>query len=77
MEQPAVTLTMNQCDGCARGLPVVNGIHKGIGWDAICCTKNRYQQPEDWPKPERIEIIAHNGNDGLHYEAQENSSYER
>jgi len=27
-----------------------------------------YPQPSDWPSPERIEIIASNGNDGLHYE---------
>lgn len=33
---------MNQCDGCARGLPLVNGIHKGEGWDAIGCTADRY-----------------------------------
>ena len=35
---------MNQCDGCARRLPLKNGLHRGVGWDAIGCTKNRYPQ---------------------------------
>jgi len=81
---------MNQCDGCARRLPLINGIHKGSGYDYIACTKARYTepvnaqqvaldrliktypQPKDWPEPERIEIIASNGNNGDHYEAIEN-----
>lgn len=37
---------MNQCDGCRRGLPVVNGVHRGPGgfWsgDIQGCTKDRY-----------------------------------
>jgi hypothetical protein len=35
---------MNQCDGCARRLPLKNGLHRGIGWDVIGCTKHRYPQ---------------------------------
>jgi hypothetical protein len=31
-----------------------------------------YPQPSDWPEPERIENIALNGGDGLHYEVIEN-----
>ena len=27
-----------------------------------------YVHTLDWPSPERIEIIAHNDNEGLHYE---------
>ena len=30
-----------------------------------------YPQPSDWPGPERIESIVHNGGDGLHYEQLE------
>lgn len=32
----------NQCDGCARGLPIHNGIHRGDGYDMIGCTKDLY-----------------------------------
>jgi hypothetical protein len=38
---------MNQCDGCRRGLPVENGVHRGPGgfWagDVQACTKDRYE----------------------------------
>lgn len=37
---------MNQCDGCARGLPLENGIHKGDGYDLIGCTADRYVMAE-------------------------------
>ena len=33
---------LNQCDGCRRGLPIVNGLHEGQGYDKMCCTKNLY-----------------------------------
>ena len=33
---------INQCDGCRRNLPVVDGIHQGQGYDLIACTKVRY-----------------------------------
>lgn len=33
---------MNQCDGCNRGLPLDNGIHRGDGYDFIGCTKELY-----------------------------------
>jgi hypothetical protein len=33
---------LNQCDGCARGLPMENGIHRGEGYDLIGCTADRY-----------------------------------
>lgn len=36
---------LNQCDGCARGLPLVNGIHRGKGNDIIGCTADRYAPP--------------------------------
>ena len=32
----------NQCDGCARGLPMTEGIHRGAGYDLIGCTADRY-----------------------------------
>lgn len=33
---------LNQCDGCSRGLPVIDGVHRGKGYDMIACTKDRY-----------------------------------
>lgn len=38
-----VTNPLNQCDGCRRGLPIVNGIHRGPGYDLIGCTADRYK----------------------------------
>ena len=37
---------VNQCDGCARGLPLKHGVHKGDGgiWDSIACTKHLYEE---------------------------------
>jgi hypothetical protein len=33
----------SRCDGCARGLPVVNGAHLDEGnWPAMVCTAERY-----------------------------------
>jgi hypothetical protein len=33
----------NQCDGCRRGMPVADGIHRGASiWDVIGCTADRY-----------------------------------
>ena len=37
----------NQCDGCARGLPIdEHGIHRGDGYDVIVCTADRYTSAE-------------------------------
>jgi hypothetical protein len=33
----------NQCDGCARGLPLEDGIHRGEGYDLIGCTAHLYR----------------------------------
>jgi hypothetical protein len=33
---------MNQCDGCCRGLPLSNGIHRGEGYDLIGCAAHLY-----------------------------------
>ena len=38
---------MNQCDGCNRGLPLVNGIHRGEGYDLIGCTADRYKTTQE------------------------------
>ena len=38
----APAVPVNQCDGCRRGLPLVEGIHKGEGYDFIACTADRY-----------------------------------
>jgi hypothetical protein len=41
---------VNQCDGCRRGLPVTNGVHRGQGgfWagDMQSCTADRYGPDE-------------------------------
>ena len=34
----------NQCDGCNRGLPIVDGIHRGEGYDMIGCTAHLYKE---------------------------------
>jgi len=37
----------NQCDGCQRGIPVVNGVHKDEQGFGMGCTKDRYtEEPE-------------------------------
>jgi len=33
----------NQCDGCQRGIPVVNGMHKDEQSFGMMCTKCRYK----------------------------------
>lgn len=38
----AATRHHNQCDGCARGLPLDGRIHRGDGYDLIGCTADRY-----------------------------------
>jgi hypothetical protein len=36
---------MNQCDGCRRGLPLKDRIHRGTDpWDAIGCTSHLYKE---------------------------------
>ncbi len=41
---------MNQCDGCKRGLPLKDGIHKASeGYDMIGCTAERYQKTSEGP----------------------------
>jgi hypothetical protein len=34
----------NQCDGCQRGIPVVNGVHKDEQGFGMGCTKGRYTE---------------------------------
>jgi len=33
----------NQCDGCIRGVPIVNGIHKDEQYFGMMCSKERYE----------------------------------
>ncbi len=37
-------VSVNQCDGCRREMPLVDGIHKAEGYDMIGCTKHLYNQ---------------------------------
>jgi hypothetical protein len=44
MSNPLISeAPINQCDGCRRGMPIVDGwVHKGEGYDMIACTKDGY-----------------------------------
>lgn len=43
-------MTQRNCDGCARGLPAVDGLHRGTEpWDLQACTAARYA-PTECPK---------------------------
>lgn len=49
---------INQCDGCRRGLPLIDGIHKGKGWDMIGCTANLYKRRAKTMRWTIVEFIA-------------------
>ena len=61
----------NQCDGCIRGIPVVNGVHKDEQVFGMVCSKNRYEvsnmdtertfglTPRGEPMPQTIEEWKH------------------
>ena len=35
-------VTQNQCDGCIRGIPIVNGVHRDEQYFGMVCSKKRY-----------------------------------
>lgn len=37
----------NQCDGCIRDIPIVNGIHKDEQQFGMACSKSRYGDFKD------------------------------
>lgn len=48
--QVAVVVSLNelsnQCDGCRRGMPLEDGIHRSdYAYDLMSCTKHRYRFP--------------------------------
>lgn len=44
--------TLNQCDGCRRGMPLRNGMHvSDIPWDGMMCTADRYRPPTPATSP--------------------------
>ncbi len=47
---------INCCDGCQRGLPIKDGIHKGTGYDMIGCTKDRYESSPKELKQEEAKL---------------------
>jgi len=49
---------MNQCDGCRRHLPIIDGIHMDFGYDMIGCTKNRYTGGNEMLNDEHHKAIA-------------------
>ena len=34
----------NQCDGCIRGIPVLNGVHRDAQYFGMACSKDRYKR---------------------------------
>lgn len=34
-------IKLNQCDGCARNLPIINGLHRDSNWRPVmtCCAR--------------------------------------
>ena len=47
LDSPLQQPERNQCDGCARGLPLTGRMHKGPGeWDMQVCTADRYFKPQ-------------------------------
>lgn len=54
----------NQCDGCRRGLPIIEGIHVGQGYDRIGCTAHLYQNARSALPCESEYVNAQSGYDG-------------
>ena len=52
-EGPAGGVPHRQCDGCARGLPVTDGLHHDGGMPVIACTADQYTI-EDEKQAERM-----------------------
>lgn len=50
--------SINQCDGCRQGLPIVNGLHmKADGHPFMACTRDRYCSPSGPPLgPNQVRI---------------------
>lgn len=49
---------MNQCDGCKKGMPILEGIHRLVGGELhMVCTRNKY------PIEEKKMTIAYVVND--------------
>jgi len=54
-------MAKNQCDGCARGLPLKDGIHRNDranGYDLIGCTAHLYQEKAHWLSGEEINNLG-------------------
>ena len=47
----------NQCDGCQRGIPVVNGVHKDEQCFGMGCSKGRYTEEPEMSKHDHIEEL--------------------
>jgi len=52
----------NQCDGCIRGIPVVNGVHRDAQYFGMVCSKERYTEE---PKMSRLQYIPQEGTSTL------------
>lgn len=81
-DRPDASGRVNQCDGCRRGLPLLDGVHRGEGYDLIGCTAHLYALAPlpATPWRERVEraMIQHTGHfnpDGSHASNTERMSH--
>ena len=62
----------NQCDGCIRGIPVVNGVHRDAQYFGMVCSKERYKEK---PKMNRLLRNALQTPDGTILESRTRHDY--
>ena len=51
----------NQCDGCARGLPLAGNIHHLNGHPVQCCIKHLFEEVDHGPASEKAHPLVPEG----------------